>query len=523
MKNQSAKTQKTKNQSLHRGNKKTEEIKEIKQNIESLQSIIMNNSARQFSNSLEQTFSDPYSFLLTGANDSFDGWTKIVSMYLYMYKTYWEAQKIIDIPVDDALRNRPIASGINQKIIDRIEKKLEELKFWKMLRNAAISERLFGGGLIYIGFEDYKPDITNVDVLKYPIYPQYRLDIEYLRVIPLTRVSNHSVTTNILSPFYTNPIFLDISGDTIHNSRLIILHGEDAINYYDYSMIANGLSVTATNNLSMQRLRCFGASRLDQIWQDILYARRSRGAAARLVETSSTMILMSDAISGNYGSIAAKSQMEELQDMMKNIEINKSLILDSQKVQEIKNLASNFSSIPELIMTYLNVISAASDVPATRFLGTSPGGLNATGDSDLENYYNTIQAYQQHKIIPLIRRMYDYIGHYYYGDAWSELNKNLQLEFPPLWSEDLTQEADRKTKEVQIVQMLQSMGLISDETAIKEINARNILLEQLTEEDIVEAQDENYNDNFADYPDELLDIGKSALGVQDGKEIQEKN
>lgn len=41
------------------------------------------------------------------------------------------------------------------------------------------------------------------------------------------------------------------------------------------------------------------------------------------------------------------------------------------------------------------------DILATRFLGQAPGGLNATGESDLQNYYNMIDAFQRLVIGPL--------------------------------------------------------------------------------------------------------------------------
>ena len=41
---------------------------------------------------------------------------------------------------------------------------------------------------------------------------------------------------------------------------------------------------------------------------------------------------------------------------------------------------------------FLQSVSGAADIPGTRLLGQSPAGMNATGESDLRNYYDRLQA-----------------------------------------------------------------------------------------------------------------------------------
>jgi len=49
------------------------------------------------------------------------------------------------------------------------------------------------------------------------------------------------------------------------------------------------------------------------------------------------------------------------------------------------------------------VMSGMSGIPATRLLGRSPQGMNATGESDLRNYYDLVRAFQQLHLGPTIR------------------------------------------------------------------------------------------------------------------------
>jgi phage-related protein (TIGR01555 family) len=70
--------------------------------------------------------------------------------------------------------------------------------------------------------------------------------------------------------------------------------------------------------------------------------------------------------------------------------INGDLLLDKEEEYEQKQ--ASFATLPEVLMSFLQIVSGAADIPATRLLGQSPAGMNATGESDLRNYYDRLQA-----------------------------------------------------------------------------------------------------------------------------------
>ena len=55
---------------------------------------------------------------------------------------------------------------------------------------------------------------------------------------------------------------------------------------------------------------------------------------------------------------------------------------------------------PDTLNTYLQIASGAADIPATRFLGQAPGGLNASGDADIRNYYDRLGGEQTTVLMP---------------------------------------------------------------------------------------------------------------------------
>jgi hypothetical protein len=67
-------------------------------------------------------------------------------------------------------------------------------------------------------------------------------------------------------------------------------------------------------------------------------------------------------------------------------------ILD--KEEEYTRNAVNFGTLPELLEKFIVLAGAADGIPVSRFLGTSATGLNATGEGDMEVYFDKIQSMQ---------------------------------------------------------------------------------------------------------------------------------
>src|SRR5690606_26415683 len=78
--------------------------------------------------------------------------------------------------------------------------------------------------------------------------------------------------------------------------------------------------------------------------------------------------------------------------------INGTLVLDSE--EEYDQKSAEFGSLRDILLAFMQLVSGAADIPVTRLLGQSPGGLNASGESDLRNYYDRIQSIQELELTP---------------------------------------------------------------------------------------------------------------------------
>jgi 8-oxo-dGTP pyrophosphatase MutT (NUDIX family) len=176
-----------------------------------------------------------------------------------------------------------------------------------------------------------------------------------------------------------------------------------------------------------------------------------------------------------------------------------------------------FSGVKDVIDSTCNMLSALTNIPQTLLFGRSPSGMNATGDSDLENYYNYVERIQKLMLKKNLRYLLDII--FRAGVASSELAEepDYKLEFKPLWSMSESeqaaidqQKAATSLTKAQTTQIYVDMGAL-DPTEVRSKLASN---DEYTVEDIIEDDDE--------------DIFSSVFGATEGQieseaEAVEKN
>jgi len=133
----------------------------------------------------------------------------------------------------------------------------------------------------------------------------------------------------------------------------------------------------------------------------------SKDGLAELMQEANVDIIKRDNLSDELASDQdeAITARYALFSQMKSL-INLAL-LDGSETYDRKTLdLSGTAPVLELFMTW---ISGAAEIPVTRLFGSSAKGLNATGEGDLQNYYNSLSAKRVTQIDPGLRQLDDVI------------------------------------------------------------------------------------------------------------------
>ena len=385
--------------------------------------------------------------------------------YALMYQTSWETRKIVNIPVDDALRKPPTLKGISDEAGTILKKKLDKLQWIPVTKRALKLERLLGGCLQFMGLEADNDDSSQ------PYHPTEGKKLLFMNSIPISRISRMNWSTDPLSASYMRPSSFYVNNIEVHVSRCLIWDGSPLFDCNDFAL---------TNYRA--NLAGFGNSVIGCLFDDVVMACGTRQAAYQMVQMTGAIIATIDMLQEIGGTAPGQAKVKQLEQMINDLSVYRATFLAGDKVK-VESFNQQFGSIPELLLMYLQVLSAASDIPASRFLGQAPGGLSTDDRSGLENYYNQIDAYQSERITPQFIRLCDVIG-YAEIPNWENERKKLEIEWPPLWNETAKEEAERAGLTIANVLQLVDAALMGEEAAIGEINARGILATKLEKSDL---------------------------------------
>ena len=148
------------------------------------------------------------------------------------------------------------------------------------------------------------------------------------------------------------------------------------------------------------------------------------------------------------------------------------LVIDKEEDWDRKQLS--FAQLPELMQQYLQIAAGAADIPATRLLGQAPAGLNATGESDIRNYYDRIAAEQRVTLGPALRRLDEAL----ILSALGTRPPEVRYEWAPLWQLGATEAAAMAKTKADTSASYAASGLIPPEVLARAV--RNQVVEDGT-------------------------------------------
>ncbi len=324
-----------------------------------------------------------------------------------------------------------------------LNERLKELHFWDSLRDAITTSLTYGGSLVFID--------TNAEDLEEPLYESGKIakvnKIQGLRVVPPYLFGAVDVeTANPLSADFMKPTKWYVSGNDglIHNSRFLRLVFFEAPALLKPLYNFMGVSLC-------QFMRNYVAS-----------ADIARQSLADIFLRFKTTIIRSDMVKIN--ALEAKERALSINRQFNNLG---SLLLT--KDEEYLETITPLTGLDKLVAQMLENIAVSARMPAVKLLGLTPSGFNATGDFDLNSYYDEIMSLQNAIIKPLIDRVLRILS----------LEQGLDIypsyEFEVLQKISEQEQTINNNGEADLVGKLLQNGVITPEQAFEYLKDKDII------------------------------------------------
>lgn len=299
------------------------------------------------------------------------------------YRTGWMAKRLVDIPAKDALRNWRLWQGTPEQT-QMLEKTETRLGVQGKLLRCYILARVLGGAAIFIGTGD--KDLSE------PLLPERigKDGIKYLTVLPKTSLAAGEIDTDVLTDNYGKPKYYELITNgqmvKIHPSRLVILVGEQHIDEWTV----------------MDSSRGWGDSIIQASYSALKNSNATDDNVASLIFEANINVVAIPELMAKLGDAVYEQQLtKRLSLAAAQKGIHGDLLIDSE--ESFTRNSASFANLDNIMERFAILVGATQGIPASKFLGQLPRGLNSTGSNELNNYYDDIKTIQTLEIQPALK------------------------------------------------------------------------------------------------------------------------
>ncbi len=238
---------------------------------------------------------------------------------------------------------------------------------------------------------------------------------------------------------YMRPTSWFVLGRQVHESRLMAL----------YSNEPPTLLKAAYNFLGIPQAQI--------LWDYVNHWNECRVAAQGLIKKLSLLIYYTD-MQSRMGSFGGVQELDAIMQVLQHYRDNNSIFVADKTEDQVDNVQTTVSGVQDIVRQSQEMIAAINRTPAVKLFGISPSGFNATGESDIRNYYDHIRS-QQELYRPAIQRCLDAIQ----LSMWGEIDPAITFDFCELNLDNESSKAMNFSARVNALAALKDRNAISAE------------------------------------------------------------
>lgn len=280
-----------------------------------------------------------------------------------------------------------------EKLTDLVQNKY---KLKSLFRNAIRKVGFYGGSLIFIDtgsrddltlplpVSEHSTELVKGGHLSFKLIDPVNVSpCEYNAVIPL-------------NADYMKPRSWWVMGTEVHASRLITLYEDEPPELLkpSYNFLGIPLAQKIADTLAH--------------WKD------SRVQANETLKKTNLLVLKTD-VDGAFSTPGGVRFVDARLKWLQKNRDNNSVFLCDKETEDVQNVQNTIAGIADIVKMNREDFAAVVGVPSVILYGLSASGFNATGESDMQTYYEKVRS-QQEIYRDQIQRCIDAIQIVHFGD-----------------------------------------------------------------------------------------------------------
>ena len=348
---------------------------------------------------------------------------------------HWLVDKACNMPARDAIRQGydiDCDNDDDRAISKKLRKRDKKYRITHQLKELVHFGRVYGGRLALFVVETSNPkewyeNPFNIDGVTKGMY-------KGIKQIDPQWVTADLTDANVQDPasmdFY-EPTYYVIGGRKYHKSHFI--------KFVPFPV----------PNVLKPMYNYFGVSVPERIYERVYASERTANEAPQLAMTKRLLTI-------GMADVEGMDELTIRQNILEFIEMRDNYGVQAVgKEDVVQQFDTSLADLDATIMTQYQLVASASNVPATKLLGTTPKGFNSTGEYEEANYREELESIQSNDLEELLQRHYDMLMR---SDGLPVTE--ISITWAPLDSPTAVESADIELKEAQTDVALASTGAI---------------------------------------------------------------
>lgn len=323
----------------------------------------------------------------------------------------------VAVTADEMTRNFPRFIGAggaeSSDAARRLNDEMDRLDVVARFHDMAAMCGQYGGGLLYLRRRGDGAGVTGDLAAPISVSPEFFRDGALDALVAVEPVSVGPLAYNATNPLagdYFEPRTWYVSGvGEVHASRF--LH----------------FSTGALPVILRPAYNFFGVPQVQLALDYLVQFTDDRESAARLLKKFSLTIFKTNADELLYG--GDDSQVARRIRHFAMQRDNDGVFAISNEDEDVVQVNTPLSGVTDIVRQALEMLAVIWGIPVVKFLGVSPGGMNATGESDLRSFYDHIESQRQKIFAHNFERLAQAMQYSLFG----ELREDVSYTWPSLW------------------------------------------------------------------------------------------
>lgn len=440
------------------------------------------------------------------------------NLFTSLYRSSWIVRKIVDVFPSDMVKNWiKFNSSLDPEKISKINSVIRKTKTKEKIKEGLRWARLYGGaaGLILIDGDEDLSEPLDYDTIMLDDYKGLLIFDRWNGIYPDIELED-----DISDEEYGYPKYYSISLSEANSNLMLSYNKQDLVKVHHSRIVRfNGRDLPLWER---QAEMFWGESEIEIVFEELKKRDNTSANIASLIFLANIRVLKMNDLGQLLGASTQKAQenlykvLQAQNQLMSNMGI---YVMD--KDDDFGSEQYSFGGLNDIYESFMLDIAGACEMPVTKLFGREPAGFNSTGESDLTQYYDTLEEKQETYLQPIIDKLLPII----FMSTLGAIPEDLDWEFNPCMNVNSKDLADLAQSMASPIFEAFNAGLITKEIALKELKQQNEktgMWSNITDEDIKNAKNE---DNSGEYTNEEQESLISELNpVQnDMEEIYNEN